>query len=217
MEKNNILTEAFTWLFIGLLICFSVSYISTLNPNIALTIYGSLGGYGYLIFAIIEVIVALILLIKIRTLPPTIAKILYILYTALTGLTFTGIFIVYTGTSIALIFLATAIIFAIFALFGKTTKVDLSKWSTYLFIALLGIIIFEIINIFLLNSAIDLILSVITIVVFCAYVAFDIQIALNKAFLPGVQNKGIYVAFNLFLDFINIFIKLLRLFGRSRD
>ena len=205
------------WLFIGLLVCFAVSYISTYSIEIINLLYGSFNGYGYWIFAIIEIIVALIFVALIRKLSPIAAKIMYLLYAALTGLSLTGIFIVYTSTSLTFVFLATAIIFGIFAIIGKTTNIDLSKWYVYLFVGLLAIIILDIINIFLLNKTLNLFTCIIAIVIFCAYIAYDIQKALDPYFLADTNNKGIYIAFNLFLDFINIFIRLLSLFGRSRD
>ncbi len=217
MKKNEVLSNAFMWLFIGLLVCFVVSYISTYSIEIINLLYGSFNGYGYWIFAIIEIIVALIFVALIRKLSPIAAKIMYLLYAALTGLSLTGIFIVYTSTSLTFVFLATAIIFGIFAIIGKTTNIDLSKWYVYLFVGLLAIIILDIINIFLLNKTLNLFTCIIAIVIFCAYIAYDIQKALDPYFLADTNNKGIYIAFNLFLDFINIFIRLLSLFGRSRD
>lgn len=217
MKKNEVLSNAFMWLFIGLLVCFAVSYISTYSIEIINLLYGSFNGYGYWIFAIIEIIVALIFVACIRKLSPIAAKIMYLLYAALTGLSLTGIFIVYTSTSLTFVFLATAIIFGIFAIIGKTTNIDLSKWYVYLFVGLLAIIILDIINIFLLNKTLNLFTCIIAIVIFCAYIAYDIQKALDPYFLSDTNNKGIYIAFNLFLDFINIFIRLLSLFGRSRD
>ncbi len=217
MKKNEVLSNAFMWLFIGLLVCFAVSYISTYSIEIINLLYGSFNGYGYWIFAIIEIIVALIFVARIRKLSPIAAKIMYLLYAALTGLSLTGIFIVYTSTSLTFVFLATAILFGIFAIIGKTTNIDLSKWYVYLFVGLLAIIILDIINIFLLNKTLNLFTCIIAIVIFCAYIAYDIQKALDPYFLDDTNNKGIYIAFNLFLDFINIFIRLLSLFGRSRD
>lgn len=217
MKKNEVLSNAFAWLFIGLLVCFAVSYVSTYSVEIINLIYGSLNGYGYLVFAILEIVIALIFIARIRKLSPIAAKIIYLLYTALTGLSLTGIFLVYTSTSLTFVFLATAILFGIFAIIGKTTNIDLSKWYVYLFVALLAIIILDIINIFLLNKTLNLVTCIIAILVFCAYIAYDIQKALDPYFLSDTNNKGIYIAFNLFLDFINIFIRLLSLFGRSRD
>lgn len=217
MEKKNVLVSAFTWLFIGLLVCFGVSWITTFNEDLQRTIFGAFNGYGYLVYLVLEIVVAFILILRIYKLNPLTAKLLYIVYTALTGLSLTGIFVVYTASSLTFVFLSAAIIFGIFAIIGKTTDIDLSKWSTYVLVALIAIIILELINIFLLNNTLNIVLSIVSILVFSFFIAYDIQKALDKAFMSNCENKGIYCAFQLFLDFINIFIDLLRLFGKSRD
>lgn len=215
--KNNILSNAFLWLFIGLMVCFGVSYISTFNIQIATSIYAGFHGYAYLIFFISELAIAFILSSLIRKINPLLAKLLYLIYCGLTGLSLTGIFIVYTSSALCYIFLVTAIIFAIFAAIGKYTKIDLSKYGIYLLIGLLATFVLEIINLFLMNNTFDMFLSFIIILVFCGYIAYDVNHAINDDFLSDTENKGIYIAFQLFLDFINIFIELLRLFGKSRD
>ncbi len=217
MGKNKILSEAFMWLFIGLLICFGISYFTSFNPEIAYIVYGSFGGWGYLIFAIIEIALALFLSIRIRHLSPVVAKALYLGYAGLTGLSLTGIFFYYTASSLAFVFLATAVTFGIFAIIGKTTKIDLSKWYVYLLVGLLAIIVLQIVNIFIQNETFNIVLCTISILIFCGYIAFDVQRALDTNFLSDCQNKGVYIAFQLFLDIINIFLDLLRLFGKSRD
>ena len=217
MEKNNTLVSAFSWLFIGLLVCFGVSWITTFNEDLSSTIFRAFGGNGYFVYLIAELVVAFVLILRIYKLNPLTAKILYLLYTALTGLSLTGIFVVYTTASLTFVFLAAALIFGAFALLGKTTKVDLSKWSTYVLMALIGIIILEIINIFLLNNSLSIVLCIVSILVFTFFIAFDVQKALDKSYMANCENKGIYCAFQLFLDFINIFLDLLRLFGKSRD
>lgn len=216
-EKNKVITNTFGWLFIGLIICFGISYFTTLNDDIILKVYGALDGIGYIVYLIAELAIALALSLFIRKLNPLVAKILYVVYTALTGLSLSGIFIVYTHSSIAFVFLATAIIFGVFAIIGKTTKIDLTKFGIYLLVALIAIIILEIINIFLANNTLNMVLCIASILVFTGYVAYDIKLALNKAFLSDSENKAIYCAFQLFIDFVNIFIELLKLFGRNKD
>ena len=216
-NKNQLLSQTFMWLFIGLLVCFGVSYFTTLSDEAIQTVYGSFNGLGYIIFIVLELVVAVALSWGIRKLSPTLAKIFYLVYTALTGLTLSGIFIVYTGSSIALVFLITSILFGIFALIGKYTKLDLSKLGLYLFIGLIAIIIIEIINLFILSNSLNMILIIATIVVFLGYVAYDIHMLLKSNYLDDSENKPIYFAFQLFLDFINIFIELLKLFGKNRD
>ena len=215
--KNKVLSDAFGWLFIGLLICFGVSYVTTISDEMVSLVYGCLNGWGYLVFLAAELIVAFVLVLRITKLSPGMAKILYILYTALTGLSLTGIFAVYTASSLAFVFLATAVIFGTFAIIGKTTKLDLSKWGVYLLVALFAIIILEIINIFVKSESFNIVICIVSVLIFSAYTAYDVQKALDKSFLVNVENKGIYCAFQLFLDFINLFLDLLRLFGKTND
>ncbi len=214
MDKKNVLSQAFTWLFIGLLICFGISYVSTINEDVTMKVYGSLGGYAYLVYAVIELVLVIFLAVRIRKMNPTTAKLVYCLYTGFTGLSLGGLFVYYTKSSIAFVFLATAIIMGVFAYIGKHTKMDLTKTGTFLIIALLAIILLEIINLFLLNNTLNIILCIVCIVIFAGYIAYDINIALRNEEAGGFQNDGIYLAFQLFLDFINIFIRLLQLFGK---
>ena len=93
MTKKDVLSSTFGWLFLGLFICFGVSYATTYSKEAMELVYGSFGGYGYVIFIALELIAVFVLSLFIRKLPPLVAKIIYILYTALTGLTFSGIFI----------------------------------------------------------------------------------------------------------------------------
>ncbi len=214
---KDVLSQAFGWLCGGLLLSFIASFVTTISKPIATIVYGSLGGHSYLVFIALELLLAIVFQVRIKKMSTTTAIIMYLLYCILTGLTLAGIFVVYTMTSIIYVFLATAICFGAFALIGKFSKVDLSKWGIYLFFALIAIIILEVINIFVMNNTLNMVLCIIGVLLFCAYTAYDVQRALDKTFLADTDNKGIYCAFQLFLDFINLFIDLLRLFGKSRD
>ena len=210
--KNKVISDTFKWLFIGLLLCFGISYyVSTSNEMLNL-IYGN---NKIMIYIVLELGLCIALSLFIAKLNPIVATILYLLYTSLTGLSLTGIFIVYTHSSIAVVFLVTAIIFGLFAFLGKTTNIDLSKWSVYLFIALIAIIVLEVINLFVMNNTLNMILSIAVILLFSAYTAYDINRLIRTDY--DFPNKGIFFAFQLFLDFINIFIRLLSLFGRRND
>ena len=210
--KNKVISDTFKWLFVGLLVCFGISYyVSTSNEMLNL-IYGN---NKIMIYIVLELGLCIALSLFIAKLNPIVATILYLLYTSLTGLSLTGIFIVYTHSSIAIVFLVTAIIFGLFAFLGKTTNIDLSKWSVYLFIALIAIIVLEVINLFVMNNTLNMILSIAVILLFSAYTAYDINRLIRTDY--DFPNKGIFFAFQLFLDFINIFIGLLSLFGRRND
>lgn len=210
--NNNILTKVFRWFGIGLLITFLTAYITSTNLTILSLVFG---GPGYIIILIAEVVLAIWLSTRIRKMDSTLTKILYIAYTVLTGLTFASIFIVYEIISIIYVFLATSIIFLIFSILGKNSKADLTKLSTYLFVALLSIIILSLINIFIMNNTLDMILCIVGIIIFVGYVYYDINRIVN--YYDDTDNMAVVGAFNLYLDFINIFLKLLRLFGKERN
>ena len=214
MNKNKVLSGAFEWLFVGLLLCFITSYLTSINESIIMFVYG---GSRYLIFLIAEFILAIFLSIRVFKMKPITAIIVYLLYTILTGLTLTGILLAYTKESICFIFLATALVFGSFAIIGRFTKTDMSKWGIYLLFAIIAILILEVINIFVMNNTLNMIIGVVGILIFCAFTAYDVQKALRLSESKAPTNASIYCAFSLFLDFINLFIDFVRLFGRKND
>ena len=146
------------------------------------------------------------------------AKILFCVYSLLTGLTFSSIFVVYQITSIVYVFGITSLIFLIFALIGYFTKIDLTKIGIYLFMALFGVIICSIINMFVGSETFNLGLTIICLIIFIIYIEYDIQIIKRNLYMITEEdNLAIYGALQLYLDFINIFLRLLQLFGRGRD
>ena len=214
MLDNKIFSKVFMWMFIGLAITFGTGYYVSVNPNMLFNVFGSY----YWILIIAEIVVVIWLSARIRKMKPMTAKILFCLYSFLTGLTFSSIFVVYQVTSIVYVFGITSIIFLIFALIGYFTKIDLTKLGTYLFMALLGVIICSIINIFVKSSVFDLGLTIICLIIFIAYIAYDIQIIKRNLYMITEEdNLAIYGALQLYLDFINIFLRLLQLFGKARD
>ena len=212
--NNKIYSKVFMWIFIGLLVTFITGIYTSTNVDALEVIFNK---SGYWILLIVELGLAIFLSARIHKMSPTTARICYLLYTFFTGLTFSSIFIVYKIESIMLVFLVTAILFLIFAIIGKTTKVDLTKISTILLMALLGVIICTIINIFLQNSTFDMILSGISVLIFLGFIAYDIQKIKRLDGWVNEENLAVIGAFELYLDFINIFLDLLNLFGNSKD
>lgn len=213
LEENKIFSKVFMWMFIGLAITFGVGYYVSLNTNMLYNIS------NYCIFFIIaELVVVLILSARIRKLKPITAKIMFCVYSFLTGLTFSVIFILYEVTSIIYVFGITAVIFLIFALIGYFTKLDLSKFGVYLLMALIGVIICSIINMFVKSEGFDIGITIVCLLVFIAYIAYDIQVIKRNLYLiENEDNLAIYGALQLYLDFINIFLRLLRFFGNRRN
>ena len=212
--NNKIYSKVFMWMFIGLLVTFITGIYTSTNVDALEVIFNK---SGYCILLIVELGLAIFLSARIHKMSPTTARICYLLYTFFTGLTFSSIFIVYKIESIMLVFLVTAILFLIFAIIGKTTKVDLTKISTILLMALLGVIVCTIINIFLQNSTFDMILSGISVLIFLGFIAYDIQKIKRLDGWVNEENLAVIGAFELYLDFINIFLDLLNLFGNSKD
>lgn len=214
MNQKSTFAKIFLWMFIGLFITFGTAYYVSTQEFLMLNVLNL-----NWIWFILEIGIVLFLSARITKMSSFTAKLSFALYSFITGLTLSYIFLVFLLPSILIIFLAAAFMFGIFGLIGYFTKVDLSKLSTILLMALLGIIIASVINIFLGNATIDMIISIVGIIVFVIFVAYDIQKAKLFATLDTIpeDNLAIYGALNLYLDFINLFLHLLSMFGNSRD
>lgn len=213
-ENTQVYPKMFTWLFIGLLITFASGYALTLNEQLMIQVLT----IEILPIAIIEIVIALVLGIRLAKMHPLTMKILYVIYSILTGVTFSVIFVAFEVSSLISIFIITAIIFALLAFYGYTTKRDLTKIGTIALIALLAIIIAGILNIFIFKSTMfDTALTIIGVLIFIAYIAYDVNKVKQLMLAIGEEKAAVYGAFQLYLDFINLFIRLLELFGKRRD
>ena len=209
--NNEFISKVFRWFGLGLLVTFLVAYVVSVNDNLLSIVFG---GYGFIIIFILEMVCAIWLTARIRNMSSGMAKGLYIGYSALTGLTLSSIFIVYELTSIIWIFLVTSIVFFCFSIIGKNMNVDLRKLGIYLFVFLIGLIILEIVNMFIMNNTLNMITCILGLGIFVGYVAYDIR---KLDYYEDNDNMAVIGAFELYLDFINLFIRLLELFGRNRD
>lgn len=213
-ENTELYPKMFTWLFIGLLITFATGYALSMNVNMMLNILA----IGVLPIAIAEIVIAIILAARIQKMNPLTTKILYIGYCILTGLTFSSIFVYFEMASLISIFIITAIIFALLALYGYTTKRDLTKLGTIIFIGLIGILIGSLLNMFIFRSAMmDTGIAIIGVLIFVGYIAYDVNKIKYMVTYVGEDKAAVYGAFQLYLDFINLFIRLLQLFGKRND
>ena len=214
--ENKVLSKSFLWMALGLLLTFGTGYVVSINENMLENIFS---GSGYIVFIVIEFILVIILSARIMKMKPTMAKICFLLYAFVSGLTFSSIFVVFEMKSIMFIFLVTAAIFGVLSYIGANTKMDLTKVGTYLVIGLIGAIIVSLLNVLIFKStAVELGLSVLILIIFLGLTAFDVQkiLKISETGIPE-DNAAIYGALELYLDFINIFIKLLQLFGKGRD
>jgi len=186
-------------------------------------LYASLIDTPMLFWGVTLAPLALVLLLSFRIEKMSLgaAKTAFWAYAALVGLSLSGIFFVYTGTSIARTFFITAATFLAMSLFGYTTRSDLARTASFLLMGLVGIIIASIVNVFLASSTVQLAISVVGVIVFVGLTAYDTQrikeIYLNSDSPAIAGKKAIMGALALYLDFLNLFILLMQLTGNRRD
>ena len=214
MEKS-IFSKIYMWVFIGLLITFGSGYMLSNSPSMLNIIFS---GSLYWIIFIAQIVIAIFLPVRLLKMNKNTAIILYLLYTFLTGLTFSSIFVLFEESSIIFVFLISALVFLIFAAIGRFTNIDITKIGSFLLMALIGIIILELINIFIMSSTLNMVLCIVGLVLFLGYTAYDIQ-KIKKMNDYGMDKDKLAIigAFDLYLDFINIFLRLLEIFGKNRD
>ena len=214
--NNKFLSKVFGWMFIGLLITFGTGFLVSSNENMLMNI---LSGPGLAVILIMELLLVIFLSARIAKMSSSVAKASFILYSFVNGLFFSTYFVEFEISSLIFVFLITAIIFGIFALIGAITKLDLTKMGTYLLMGLIGIIICGVINIFVGSSSFDFILSVVGVILFLGYTAYDVKMIMNsdKFSMIPEENLAIYGALELYLDFINLFIRLIEFFGKRND
>jgi hypothetical protein len=149
------------------------------------------------------------------------AQTLFWVFAGLMGASLSSIFMVYVGASIARVFFITAATFATMSIYGYTTKTDLTKLGSFLMMGLIGIIIASIVNIFLKSTQLEFIVSLLGVIIFVGLTAYDTQKIKDMYFDGGdsetMAKKSIMGALTLYLDFINLFVMLLRFFGQRRD
>lgn len=212
---NQLLSKTFLWMFVGLIVTFLTGYIVSINENMLLSIFG---GPLFWLIIILEFALVIYFSARVYKMKPITAKICFLLYSFVSGLTFSSVFVGFEISSVMYVFLIAAVVFAIFGAIGYFVNVDLNRISTFLIMGLLAIIICSFVNLFLANTTFDLIVSIIALIIFFGFTAYDIQKVkiLSNA---GMNNDVVAIngAFELYLDFINIFLHLLSIIGNSRD
>ena len=214
------LAKVFNWMALGLGITGVVAYF-TAASGLAVKIINS---PLFLIIALGTLGLVFFLSARIDKIQASTASALFVIYSVLNGLFFSTIFLRYTGSSIASTFVITAGMFGAMAVYGLVTKRDLSGWGSFLFMGLIGLIIASIVNIFLKSPGVYWVTSMIGVLIFTGLTAYDVQ-KIKRMGEEGIMAQGqeaitkgsIMGALALYLDFINLFLMLLRFFGGSRD
>ena len=217
---SSMLYKVFGWMMVALVLSAGTAYYVATNPVIIETLYKN----SFLLFFIflLQLLLVVVLSAFIMKINFLTALVCFISYALLTGLTLSSIFLVYTQQSIFITFIVAAGMFGCMAIFGYFTKADLSSMGSIAFMGLIGLIIGFLINLFLKSGTFDYILSLIGVAIFTVLTAYDMQKIKNMAATMSSQgdigNKiSLTCALALYLDFINLFLMLLRIFGRRNN
>ena len=212
-----LMRKVYVWMTLALLITGATAYGVATSPGIQMALFSNQVLFWGLIIAEFALVIGISA--AINRLSLTTATLMFILYSVINGAMLSSIFLIYTMSSIASVFFITAGTFGVMALIGYTTKKDLTSMGKILFMALIGIIIATVVNIFLKSSGLQMIVSYLGVLIFVGLTAYDSQkikhmLQMAPDASEASQKLALLGALTLYLDFINLFIYLLRIFGR---
>lgn len=215
---SNYTAKTFLWMFAGLLVTFGVSLAAYMS-NIGFYLLRS--SFTFFGLAILEIVLVVALASRLYSMSVGSARGLFFLYAAVNGLVFSSYLWLYNMGDVLMAFGAAALYFGVMAAYGYLTKRDLTSWRTPLMVGLIVLLAVSVIGMFFMSGS-SILFSVLGIVIFSCYTAYDTQKikALYFAYAGNeamAKKASIYAALQLYLDFINLFLYLLRIFGRNRD
>ena len=223
--SNTFVANVFTWMFAALGLTALTAYLFGTSENLFQLLYtfnakgyATLSGLGWIV-TLAPFIIVLIMSFGTNKLNARQTISLFVLYSVLMGMSLSSIFIVYTGTSIVKTFIITAGMFGVMAIMGYTTKTDLTKLGSILLMALFGMIIAILVNMFTQSARLEYIISIVGVIIFTGLTAYDVQ-KIKEIGQTGVNDGEvmtkvtIFAALSLYLDFLNLFLYLLRFFGK---
>ena len=215
IAENSLIRQVYAWMGGGLLVTALLAMVTISSPVMLKVIFGNRLVFYGLVFGELGLVVAISA--AINRLSASAASLLFILYAALNGITMSVIFAVYTAESIASTFVVTAATFGTMSAYGYLTRRDLTGWGSFLFMGLIGVVIASLVNIFTRSSAASWVISAVGVIVFTGLAAYDTWKikAMARAGAEG-RKPAILGALTLYLDFINMFLMLLRLLGNRR-
>jgi FtsH-binding integral membrane protein len=215
IAQNALIRQVYAWMGGGLLITALMAMATLSSPALLNAIFGNRIVFYALLIGELGLVIAISRAINKISAP--VASFLFLLYAALNGVTMSVIFAIYTAESITSTFVITAATFGAMSAFGYCTKRDLTRWGSFLFMGLVGVVIASLVNIFVGSSAVSWIISVIGVIVFTGLTAYDTwKIKAMAAAGAEGRKPAILGALTLYLDFINLFLMLLRLLGNRR-
>jgi FtsH-binding integral membrane protein len=218
--SRNLMRNVYIWMALGLAITATVAWGTSQNAALMNAVFG---GGGFMVLLLVEIGLVFFLSARIMKLKPMTATLLFAAYSAINGLTISYIFMIYAPGTVTTAFFVAAGMFGAMSLFAMFTKSDLSGWGQYLFMALIGLIIASVVNWIIGSGTLSYLISFAGVLIFMGLTAFDTQRikrmsdALSEDLMePDYIRLSIIGALKLYLDFINIFLFLLRLLGGRR-
>lgn len=215
-----LMRKVYLWMTLALVITGFTAYYVATSETLMMTLFNNQILFWGLVIG--ELVLVFSLSAAINRLSLTTATLMFVLYSVINGATMSFIFLAYTASSITNVFLITAGTFAVMAVFGYFTKTDLTSWGKILMMALIGIIIATIVNIFTKSEGLAMILNYLGVLVFVGLTAYDSQKIKQMLMMApdageAAQKVALLGALSLYLDFINLFLYLLRILGSRRD
>lgn len=212
------LRKVYGWMFVGLAITAATAFVVAGSPTLVQAIFGNPILFIALIVAELGLVIALSA--RVDRMAPRTAAVLFVTYSALNGATLSAILLAFTGASLATTFVVTAGMFGALALYGTTTKRSLAGVGQFFFMGLIGLVLASIVGLFWRAPALQFVISVVGVLVFTGLTAWDAQrLKAMAAVTPDdrVAGRSVVGALALYLDFINLFLFLLRFLGARRD
>ena len=218
-EQQRFMVKVYNWMTAGLGVTGAIAYIISSDPALSAIIFSS----PILVIGLVIAQLGLVFWLASRVMQMSVmtAMSVFMGYAALTGVTFSAIFMTYTTSSIASAFVVTAGTFAAMSFYGYTTKKDLTSWGSFLFMGLIGIIIASVVNMWLASSMMDSLITYAGVLIFVGLTAYDTQ-KIKEMNILGNEGtdedtkEAIRGALSLYLDFINLFLMMLRIMGDRR-
>lgn len=217
INLQSVMRQVYIWMGLGTLLTAAVAYVTVNSALVNLTANPLI-----LIGAMVaELALVMGISFGFNRISAATATVLFLVYAALNGFTLSVVLLAFTTASVVGAFVATGALFGAMSMIGYTTHVDLSKFGTFLMMALIGLLLAMVVNIFISSGPLDLIISVIGVLLFTALTAYDTQRIGRMAAQMDARGEagaklGIFGALKLYLDFINMFLFMLRLIGRRR-
>ena len=212
-----LMRKVYLWMTLALVITGFTAYIVATSLALLNIVYSSQAVIWILFGVELALVIGITAAINKLSLP--VATLLFVLYSVVNGVVFSSIFMLFSMSTISTVFFITAGTFGAMSVFGYTTKTDLTSWGKLLMMALVGLIIATVVNIFMKSSGLDVIISYVGVLIFVGLTAYDTQKIKEMCIQAPdagevMQKYALLGALSLYLDFINLFIYLLRIFGR---